>query len=92
LAQSSTWEFDLYIVGGTPKARFAYANLKKFCKEHLNGECMITVYDLILNPKAASDNQITANPTTILRRPLPERTLIGDLSNTESIILKLGLK
>jgi circadian clock protein KaiB len=86
------WEFDLYVVGITPKAHTAYTNLEKFCTKHLKGNFKITVYDLLTNPKLAIDNQITATPMAIRRSPLPQRTLIGDLSSTETIVTKLGLK
>lgn len=85
------WQFDLYVAGETPKNQYAYFNLKKLCDDHLQ-KCIITVYNLLGNPKLAVDNQITATPTIIRRSPLPEKTLIGDLSNTETIISKLGLK
>jgi circadian clock protein KaiB len=85
------WEFDLYVVGETPKAHFAYANLQKFCIEHVKGGFKITVYNLRSNPKLAIENQITATPTAIRRHPLPQRVLVGDLSDTNAIISKLDL-
>jgi circadian clock protein KaiB len=92
LAQNPViWRFDLYVDGETPKSQYAYANLKTLCDDHLQS-CVITVYDLLGNPKLAFDNQITATPTIIRRSPQPEQILIGDLSNTETIISKLGLK
>jgi circadian clock protein KaiB len=92
LVQLPKWEFDLYVVGETPKAHFAYANLEKFCAKYLRGIFKITVYDLLSNPKLAIDNQITATPVAIRRHPLPQRTLVGDLSNIETIATTLGIK
>jgi circadian clock protein KaiB len=92
LVALSKWEFDLYIVGETPKAHFAYANLEKFCSEYVKGDCKITVYDLLNNPKLAVDNQITATPVAVRRHPLPQRFMVGDLSDTKTIITLLGLK
>ena len=87
------WHFDLYVAGETPKSQYTYANLKKLCDNHLHlQKCVITVYNLLGDPKLAFDNQITATPTIIRRSPLPEKTLIGDLTNTETVISKLGLK
>jgi circadian clock protein KaiB len=87
----AVWQFDLYVAGETPKSQYAYANLKKLCDDHLQ-KCVITVYNLLGNPKLAFDNQITATPTIIRRSPPPEKILIGDLSITETVISKLGLK
>jgi circadian clock protein KaiB len=92
LAQNHVvWRFDLYVAGETPKSLYVYANLKKLCDGHMQ-KCVITVYNLLKEPKLAFDNQITATPALIRRSPLPEKILIGDLSNTETVISKLGLK
>lgn len=91
MVQLPKWEFDLFVVGETPKAHLAYANLEKFCAKYLRGIFKITVYDLLSNPKLAVENQISATPVAIRRHPLPERVLVGDLSDTNAIISKLYL-
>lgn len=86
------WEFELYVVGDTPKTKLAYDNLKMLCDEYLPDKCKITVHDLSKSPKLAKENEIMAIPTTIRRVPLPKKTLIGDLRNKERARSKLELK
>jgi circadian clock protein KaiB len=89
---SSFWELDLYIAGQTPKSTLTYNKLLEICEEYLAKKCIITIFDLRQNPKLALDNQITAIPTIIRRRPLPKKILIGDLTNTARVLSKLELK
>ena len=86
------WEFELYVVDETPKAKLAYDNLRSLCDEYLSGRCKITIHDTAKNPKLARANEITAIPTIIRKTPLPRRVLIGDLSNSERAISQLELK
>jgi len=86
------WEFDMYIAGFTPKSELTYNNLLEICQHYLGNTCIINVIDLLKNPKVAAEKQIMAIPTTIKTKPVPERILIGDLSNTERVISKLKLK
>jgi circadian clock protein KaiB len=86
------WEFELFVVGETPKAKLAYDNLRSLCDEYLLGRCKITIHDIAKNPKLAKANEITAIPTIIRKTPLPRKTLIGDLSNSERAITRLELK
>ena len=82
----------LYVAGQTPKSLTAFANLKKICEDHLKGEYELEVIDLMLNPKLATGDQIIAIPTLIKKLPPPLRRLIGDLSNTENVLVGLDLK
>jgi len=86
------WEFELYVVGETPKAKLTYSNLKRLCDEYLPDRCKITIHDIAKNPKLARANEITAIPTIVRKTPLPRRVLIGDLSNSERAISRLELK
>jgi circadian clock protein KaiB len=69
----------------------AFANLKKICEEHLTGRYQIEVIDLLENPKLARGDQILAIPTLVRRLPVPVRKIIGDLSNTERVLIGLDL-
>jgi len=82
----------MYIAGFTPKSELTYNNLLEICQHYLGNTCIINVIDLLKNPKVAAEKQIMAIPTTIKTKPVPERILIGDLSNTERVISKLKLK
>lgn len=86
------WELRLYVAGQTPKSLTAFANLKKLCKEHLAGQYSIEIIDLIENPRLARGDQILAIPTLVRRLPLPVRRIIGDLSNTERVLVGLDLR
>ena len=82
----------LYITGTTPKSLNAIANIKKICEEHLQGRYDLEVVDIYQQPSLAAGKQIVAVPTLIKKLPLPLRKLIGDMSNTEHILLGLDLQ
>ncbi len=82
----------LYVAGQTPKCIQAFVNLKKICEEHLAGKYQIEVIDLLENPTLASGDQILAIPTLVRKLPAPVRKIIGDLSNSERVLIGLDLK
>lgn len=82
----------LYVAGQTPKSLAAVSNLKKICLEHLGGRCKIEVVDLLKNPALAKDHQILAIPTLVRQVPVPLRKIIGDLSNTEQVLVGLDVR
>ncbi len=86
------WELRLYVAGQTPKSLAAFANLKKLCEEHLAGKYRIEVIDLIENPRLARGDQILAIPTLVRKLPEPVKKIIGDLSNTERVLVGLDLR
>ena len=86
------YDLRLYVAGQTPKSVAALANLKRFCEEHLAGQYTIEVVDLVENPKLARSDQILAIPTLVRRLPEPIRKIIGDLSNTERVLVGLQLR
>ena len=85
------WNLRLYVAGQTPKCITAFANLKKLCEEHLGGNYTIEVIDLLKKPQLASGDQILAIPTLVRRLPPPIKRIIGDLSNTERVLVGLDL-
>jgi circadian clock protein KaiB len=87
-----TWELRLYVAGQTPKSLAAFANLKKICEEHLAGQYHIEVVDLLKKPQLASGDQILAIPTLVRKLPEPIRKIIGDLSDTERVLVGLNLR
>ncbi len=86
------WELRLYVAGQTPKSLVAFSNLKKLCEEHLKGKYRIEVIDLLENPTLAKGDQILAIPTLVRKLPEPVRKIIGDLSNTERVLVGLDLR
>jgi circadian clock protein KaiB len=86
------WELRLYVEGQTPRSLRAFANLKKICEEHLAGAYTIEVVDLLENPQLSKGDQILAIPTLVRRLPTPVRKIIGDLSNTERVLVGLDLR
>jgi len=85
------WVLRLYVAGQTPKAITAFTNLKRICEEQLNGKYSIEVIDLLKNPHLANEFQIVALPTLIRKLPVPVRKIIGDLSDTERVLIGLDL-
>jgi circadian clock protein KaiB len=86
------WNLRLYVAGQTPKCMAAFANLKKICEEHLPGKYHIEIIDLLKDPKLAQGDQILAIPTLVRKLPEPMRKIIGDLSNTERVLVGLDLR
>ena len=86
------YELRLYVAGQTTKSLAAFANLKKICEEHLKGRYRIEIIDLLENPTLAKGDQILAIPTLVRKLPEPVRKIIGDLSNTERVLVGLDLR
>jgi circadian clock protein KaiB len=82
----------LYIAGQTPKAVTALRNLKTICEVQLKSRFEIEVIDLLVNPQLGRDDQILAIPTLVRKLPVPVRKIIGDLSDTEKVLVGLDLK
>ncbi len=82
----------LYVAGQTPKSLTAFANLKRICEEHLAGRYTIEVIDLLEHPQLAKGDQIFAVPTLVRKLPPPLRKIIGDLSNTEKVLVGLDIR
>jgi circadian clock protein KaiB len=86
------WQLRLYVMDQTPKSLTAFSNLKQICESHLKGRYRITVIDLLKQPQLAKGDQILATPTVVRRLPSPVRTIIGDLSNNDRVLVGLDLR
>jgi circadian clock protein KaiB len=86
------WCLRLYVAGQNPRSRRALQNLKTICETHLAGHYDIEVIDLLENPTLARGDQIVALPTLVRKLPEPVRKIIGDLSNTERVLVGLDLR
>jgi circadian clock protein KaiB len=91
-AAAAVWNLRLYIAGRTPKSIAAFENLQKICEEHLKGQYQIEIVDLLVQPQLAKGDQILAVPTLVRRLPEPIKKIIGDLSNTERVLVGLDLR
>jgi circadian clock protein KaiB len=91
-SSSEYFQLRLYVAGQTPKSLQAFANLKKLCEEHLQGRYEIEVIDLLENPQLAEGDQILAIPTLVRKLPEPMKKIIGDLSETERVLIGLDLR
>ena len=89
--RAPVWKLRLYVAGQTPKSLAAFANLKYICEDHLKGRYTIEVIDLVETPRLAREDQILAIPTLVRKLPEPVRKIIGDLSNTERVLVGLDL-
>jgi len=85
------WQLRLYVAGHTPKSVTAISNLKVICETHLKGDYSIEVIDLMERPQLSRGDQILAIPTLVRRLPEPVRKIIGDLSDTERVLIGLDL-
>ena len=86
------WNLRLYVAGQTPRSLTAFQNLKNICEEYLKGKYHIEVIDLMENPTLARGDQILAVPTLVRKLPQPIRKIIGDLSNTERVLVGLDIQ
>jgi len=86
------WELRLYVAGKTLKSVTALTNLQKYCEEHLKGQYVIEVIDLLEKPQLAEGDQIFAIPTLVRKVPEPIRKIIGDLSNEEKVLVGLNIR
>ena len=91
MSTEPTYRLRLYVAGETPKSLRAFANLKRICEEHLAGEYVIEVIDLRENPALARGDEILAVPTLVRHLPEPIIKIIGDLSDTEKVLVGLAL-
>ena len=89
---STRWNLRLYVAGQTPRSLSAFKNLKQICEEYLKGKYHIEVVDLMENPTLARGDQILAVPTLVRKLPQPIRKIIGDLSNTERVLVGLDIQ
>jgi len=92
LDDDRTYILRLYVAGQTKKSLAAFANLRKICEEHLKGKYRIEVIDLLEHPQLAKGDQILAIPTLVRRLPPPVKKIIGDLSNTEKVLVGLDIR
>lgn len=86
------WKLRLYVAGQTPKSLTAFSNLKTICENHLGGRYSIEVIDLVEKPQLSKGDQIVAIPTLVRSLPQPVRKIIGDLSDTERVLIGLDLR
>ena len=91
-ADPGHYHLRLYVAGQTAKSVTALANLERVCEQHLSGRYQIEVIDLLQNPKLAAGDQILAIPTLVRRLPAPLKRIIGDLSNTEKVLVGLDIR
>ena len=91
-ANDDVWELRLYIAGHTERTAAALKNLRDVCEEHLKNKYRLEVVDLTVDPALARGDQILAVPTLVRRLPPPVKRIIGDLSNTERVLVGLNLR
>lgn len=90
--EADVWELRLYVAGQTPNSIKAFANLKRICEEHLQAQYTIKVIDLLENPRLAAGDQIVAIPTLVRKLPPPIRKIVGNLADTERVLVGLDLR
>jgi circadian clock protein KaiB len=90
--ETETWNLRLYVAGQSPKSLRAYTNLMRLCEEHLDSRYSIEIVDLLENPQLAAGDEIVAIPTLVRRLPAPMRKIIGDLSDSDRVLVGLQLR
>ncbi len=90
-ANNSPYHLTLYVAGHSPKSRLAMSNLQQLCETRLSSKYTVEIVDLLREPKRARLDQIVAIPTLVKKLPPPLKKIIGDLSNTEKVLVGLDL-
>ena len=85
----ATYVLRLYVTGTSPRAQVAIANLRRICEQDLRGQYDLEIIDVLEHPEVAESEKILATPTLIKQLPPPLRRVIGDLSDTEKVLLGL---
>jgi circadian clock protein KaiB len=88
----SKYILKLYVTGRTPRSERAITNLKKICDSQLNDRYELTIIDVLESPQLAEEERILATPTLVKNLPPPIRRIIGDLSDSEKVLLGLDIK
>ena len=91
-AASSQYALRLYVAGQTPRSLQALSNLKRICEEYLSGNYRVEIIDLLKRPQLAAGDQILAIPTVVRAIPKPARKIVGDLSDTERVLMGLDVR
>ncbi len=91
-APAESWELRLYVTGRSPKCLLAIENLQRACEQYLAEQYHIEIVDLLENPRLAADDQILAVPTLVRKLPPPIRKIVGDLSDTDRLLVGLQLR
>jgi circadian clock protein KaiB len=91
-ATTQRYDLRLYVAGQTPRSLQALSNLKRICEEHLDGNYRVEIIDLLKKPQLAAGDQILAIPTLVRAIPKPARKILGDLSNTERVLVGLDVR
>ncbi|MBV6626330.1 MAG: circadian clock protein KaiB [Rivularia sp. (in: Bacteria)] len=81
----------LYVTGDTPRSDIAISNLKELCEQHFRDEYQIIIINVLNNPDIAEKEKIIVTPTLIRESPLPQVRIIGDLSDTITVLIGLGI-
>jgi circadian clock protein KaiB len=90
--QNELWDLCVYVTDHSPKSQRAIENLRRACEEHLAGRHQIEIVDVLKNPRRAAADQILAAPTVVRRLPAPIRKLVGDLSDSDRLLIGLELR
>jgi circadian clock protein KaiB len=90
-AADAEYVLRLYVSGQTPRSVLAIENMRRICAEHISERYTLEIIDIYLHPEACQKEQIIAVPTLLKVLPHPLRRIIGDLSNTEKVLIGLNL-
>ena len=91
-ASGEEWDLCLYVTDQSPKCLRAIENLRRACDEYLAGHYKLEIVDLLQNPRLAAEDQILAVPTVVRRFPAPMRKLVGDLSDSDRLLVGLQVR
>lgn len=81
----------LFITGASPNSLRAITNLREICEKHIQDNYSLEIIDIYQQSELAESEQLVALPLLIKKHPLPERRLIGDMSDTDKVLKGLGI-
>jgi circadian clock protein KaiB len=86
-----TYLFRLYVAGNSYRSTQAITSIRNICEKYLSGHYELEVVDVYQQPEATKESEVIALPTLIKELPLPPKRFVGDMSNTERILIGLKL-
>ncbi len=92
MSPSAKYFLKLYVTNVTPKTETSIGNLREVCDRELNGEYDFQIINILENPQLAEGDRVLATPTLIKELPAPVKRIIGDISNTEKVLVGLDLR
>ena len=90
--EGARYELTLFVNGASSSSARAIRDARTLCEAHLDGRYDLAIVDVNQNPGLAMDHRVLATPTLLKENPAPERMLVGDLSDSDRVLIAFDLR